>query len=164
MLISYKTKHGEVCLNVPPDSFFHTVDKKFTVFMEMFDQFDEVFFETYNETDGRALILAYCKCMELNIDIPEFLKSYFYNSFNQFLNGGRIEKSLGLVNPAKRPKSEKNPKRDKAIYLDVAERMKKGMPLLEAAMEVGDKFHLHESHIQKIYSIVKKLEKIEIPF
>jgi len=42
--------------------------------------------------------------------------------------------------------------------------MKKGMPLLEAAMEVGDKFYLHESHIQKIYSIVKKLEEIEIPF
>jgi hypothetical protein len=42
--------------------------------------------------------------------------------------------------------------------------MKKGMPLLEAAMEVGDKYHLNESHIQKIYSIVKKFEEIEIPF
>jgi hypothetical protein len=50
MLISYKTKHGEVSLNVPPDSFFHTVDKKFTVFMEMFDQFDEVVIEPIKHT------------------------------------------------------------------------------------------------------------------
>jgi hypothetical protein len=164
MLISLKIKDSLVSLDVPPDTFFHTVDKKFMDFMGMFDKFDEVLFETYDETDGKALILAYCKCMELNINIPESLKSYFYNSFNRFLNGERLEKSLGLVNPAQRPKSEKNSERDKAIYRDVAERMKKGITLLEAAMEMSDKYRIHESNIQKIYSTLKRFEDLEIPF
>lgn len=164
MRITLKTNPGCVSIGVPSDIFFNIVEKKFTVFLELFDRHDEVTFEPFNKQDGEALILAYCKCMELNVAIPESLKDYFYKSFNQFLNGDRIEKSLGLVNPAKRPKSDKKPDRDLSIYYDVIQRMKKGIPLHEAALELSEKYHLHESNIQKIYSIVKKIEDIEIPF
>ena len=161
MLITLKTINGLVSCNIPSENFFHLIENKFNIFLEMFNKDSEIFFEPQNKQDGETLILAYCKSIDLEQDIPKPLKVHFYKSFNQFLNGGRLEKSLGLVNPAKRPRSEEKATRDLDIYKDIVERMQLGLSLLDAAMELSEIYHLHESHIQKIYSIIKKFKDIE---
>ena len=80
-----------------------------------------------------------------------------------------VANALNLIKPAHRPKESKLAERDNNIYLDVLKMMEDGQPLFEAALELSDKYNLHESNIQKIYSAYKKIksakeEEINIPF
>jgi hypothetical protein len=167
MNISTKKRGYLIGLNVPCSNIRHSMDKDFISFLKKFNELEASYdeFDIYpsSKDDGMCLIEIYCKCVESDLPIPKWLQKHFYNSFEVFKSEGKLEKSLGLINPARRPVKDDS-ERNEAIFFDVQERRNNGLTLELAALEASEIFHLHESNIQKIYSVVKKIKDFEYPF
>jgi len=162
MYLFYKTDEAQVQIETKEKNFLENVERDFFKIIKLFNSFDGRNFKVYPQTkkEGEWMLHAYCELMKLNEPIPAWLSHYFHVSFSHILEGAPVSKSLGLVNAPHRPAESYVAERNENIYLDVLELMQKGMPLLDAAFELADKYELHESNIQKIYSAIKK-NKIE---
>jgi hypothetical protein len=107
--------------------------------------------------------------LDLNIPLPKWILNHFSDAFKAIEEGVPPANALNLIKAAHRPKESKLAERDNNIYLDVVKLMENGQSLFDAALELTDKYQLHESNIQKIYSAYKKIksskvEEINIPF
>jgi hypothetical protein len=156
----YKLDDVQVEMNVSEESFFQVVDKDFLGMIAFFNESEtnSADYQIYPETIAEAnwMIEAYCK---LSYPLPKWLSNYFQLSFGKILNGEPPSNALGLTRPPHRPRESHLAERNRSIYSEVSKLMAKGMPLFDSALEISEKYHLHESNIQKIYSTLKKINE-----
>lgn len=162
MYLFYKNDEAQVEMVVNEKAFFEALERDFFKIIKLFNSYESRNFKIYPQTknEGQWILHAYCKLMELKHPIPGWLLHYFHISFSHILTGAPVANALRLVNAPHRPAESYLAERNEQIYLDVLDLMQKGMPLFDAALELADKYELHESNIQKIYSAIKK-NKIE---
>jgi len=96
----------------------------------------------------------YCVCEKSKI--PDCLVKYIQRSLKHYLKGKTIQEAFNIELPPHRLKSKKNIIRDLDIFEFVQNKMKKGQTLFDSALDASEKFGLHESNIQKIYSSIRK--------
>jgi len=173
MYLFYKIDAGQVEVKISEASFLTVSNKDFIKITEFFtlysNQANEFKVIPDTAAEGKWFLEAYNKFLELNIPLPKWMLSHFSDAFKAIEEGMPSAKALNLVKAAHRPKESKLAERDNNIYLDVVKLMGIGKPLFDAALELADKYNLHESNIQKIYSAYKKIksakgEEINIPF
>ena len=162
MYLFYKTDEAQVEVVTSEKNFLGAVEKDFFKTIRFFNSYESRNFKVYPQTkkEGEWMLHAYCELVKLNEPIPGWLLHYFHISFSNILTGAPVANALRLVNAPHRPAESYVAERNEQIYLDVLDLKQKGMPLFDAALELADKYELHESNIQKIYSAIKK-NKIE---
>jgi hypothetical protein len=173
MYIFYKLDEGHVEIIISENSFLKVANTEFiktTEFLTLYsNKANEFKLFPSNEVEGKWFLEAYNKFLELNIPLPKWILNYFSIAFKNIEEGMPVSKALNLIKPAHRPKESKLAERDNNIYLDVIKMMEEGRSLFDSALELSEKYNLHESNIQKIYSAYKKIksatdEEINIPF
>ena len=172
MYIFYKTEQAQIELIVREKEFFTAVEKDFLNIIDLFDSYESRKIKIHPQTkkEGKWMIYAYCELISLNKPIPMWLSNYFHISFSKILNGTQVTNALNLVNAPHRPAESYIAERNQSIYSDVSELMNNGKPLYDAALDMAEKYELHESNIQKIYSAIKKTKSenvdddIDLPF
>jgi hypothetical protein len=173
MYIFFKLDEGQVEIKIPETSFLTITNEDFIKITELFtrqsNHVNEFKVMPTSAAEGKWFLEAYNKFLDLNMPLPKWMLNYFSIAFKNIEEGMPVANALNLIKPAHRPKESKLAERDNNIYLDVLKMMEDGQPLFEAALELSDKYNLHESNIQKIYSAYKKIksakeEEINIPF
>lgn len=173
MYIFFKLDEGQVEIKIPETSFLTVTNEDFIKITELFtrqsNHVNEFKVMPTSAAEGKWFLEAYNKFLDLNMPLPKWMLNYFSIAFKNIEEGMPVANALNLIKPAHRPKESKLAERDNNIYLDVLKMMEDGRPLFEAALELSDKYNLHESSIQKIYSAYKKIksakeEEINIPF
>lgn len=173
MYIFFKLDEGQVEIKIPETSFLTVTNEDFIKITELFthqsNHVNEFKVMPTSAAEGKWFLEAYNKFLDLNMPLPKWMLNYFSIAFKNIEEGMPAANALNLIKPAHRPKESKLAERDNNIYLDVLKMMEDGQPLFEAALELSDKYKLHESNIQKIYSAYKKIksakeEEINIPF
>lgn len=168
MYFLYKIEDSQVELNVTEESFFRAADSDFIKIITLFNEHEScsVDYKISPSTVAEAkwMIYAYCSLVKLNRTIPKWLIDYFYMPFENLLDGESPAKALGLTRPPHRPKESHMAERNKKIYIEISGLMSKGETLYNSALEVSEKYYLHESNIQKIYSAQKKAEELQGSF
>lgn len=172
MYIFYKTEQAQIEIAVPEENFLNIANNDFSNIINLFKSFKSRNIKIYPQTkkEGEWMIYAYCELMKLKQPIPMWLSHYFHISFSKILNGVQVSNALNLVNAPHRPAESYIAERNQSIYSDVSELMNNGMPLYDAALDMAEKYELHESNIQKIYSAIKKTKSkivdddINLPF
>ena len=164
MYLLYQINDAQAEIKVPPESFLKVAETDIFRIINLFDSFEDGFFAIHPMTkkESEWVLEAYCELTRLEHPIPSWLLDYIFNCFSKINNGMSVAKALNLVNPPHRPKESFVAERDEKIYLDVLDLMGKGMTLFNSALELSEKYNLHESNIQKIYSSIKKI-KLKIP-
>lgn len=163
MYLLYRIENSQVEMKISTDTFLKVVDSKVLKIISLLDKSksnaDD--FKIHPETTSEAkwMIRAYCFLNKSNLTIPKWLEDYFCASFENILNGTPPAKSLGLTRSPHRPKESYIAERNEAIYSDVLSLMQSGISLLNASLDMSEKYKLHESNIQKIYSSLKKAKK-----
>ena len=172
MYIFYKVDEGQMEIIIPEDSFLAVTNKDFIKITEFFTLYsthtNDFKVMPTSAAEGKWFLEAYNKFLDLNIPLPKWMLNYFSVAFKDIEEGMPVANALNLIKPAHRPKESKLAERDNNIYLDVIKMMEDGQPLFDAALALSDKYNLHESNIQKIYSSIKKMrtsknEEIDIP-
>lgn len=173
MYIFFKLDEGQVEIIIPETSFLTVTNEDFIKITELFtrqsNHVNEFKVMPTSAAEGKWFLEAYNKFLDLNMPLPKWMLNYFSIAFKNIEEGMPVANALNLIKPAHRPKESKLAERDNNIYLDVLKMMEDGRPLFDAALELSDKYNLHESNIQKIYSAYKKIksakeEEINIPF
>lgn len=156
MYLKFKNHDGTAEILISEDSFILKNELNINAIIDLFKSMDgfefSVFPNTYHE--ARALMGIYCACDKSKI--PDCLVEYIQSSLNNYLKGKTIQEALNIELPPHRLKSKKNIIRDLDIFEFVQNKMKKGQTLFDSALDASEKFGLHESNIQKIYSSIKK--------
>jgi hypothetical protein len=168
MYFFFKIEDSQVELNVNEESFFRVANSDFIKTIALFNK-HESFSVDYKISpstvaEAKWMIYAYYSLVKLNQSIPKWLIDYFYTPFENLLDGESPAKALGLTRPPHRPKESHMAERNKKIYMEVSGLMSKGETLYNSALEVSEKYYLHESNIQKIYSAQKKAEELQEGF
>jgi hypothetical protein len=174
MYLFYQNDEAQIEIIVPEENFFKAVEGDFSRIIALFNSYENRNLKIYPQTtkEGEWMLYAYSELMSLQQPLPKWLLLHFHISFSHILAGAPIAKALRLVNAAHRPAESYVAERNEKIYLDVISLMNNGMALFEAALELADKYELHESNIQKIYSAIKKTktpsensdDEIDLPF
>ena len=123
-------------------------------------------YKIHPETKAEAkwMMEAYCSLVKFNQPLPNWLTNYFIYAFENLLDGESPAKALGLTRPPHRPKESHLAERNRNIYSEVLDLMRKGMTLYNASLEMSEKYGLHESNVQNIYSAIKKSIALESSF
>lgn len=174
MYLFYQNEEAQIQVVIPEKSFIGATEVDFSKIVEIFNSFENRNLKIYPQTkkEGEWMLRAYCELVSSEQTLPGWLLNHFHMSFSQILAGAPVAKALRLVRAAHRPPESYVAERNERIYMDVIDLMKKGVPLFNAALELAEKYELHESNIQKIYSAIKKTkaesensgEDIDLPF
>jgi hypothetical protein len=174
MYFFYETDEAQAQVVSSEKEFLKNVNKDFQGSINFFNSLDGDKFKIYPQTKKEAewILYAYSELMRLEQPIPAWLLNYVHLCFSKILAGTPVKNALNLVNPSHRPPESYVAERNEKIYSDVLKLMENGMALFDAALELSEKYELHESNIQKIYSAIKKTknppenpdEDLNIPF
>ena len=168
MYFVYKIEDSQVVVTAPEAAFFKVAERGFPQIIAILNECDSYdgYFKLHPQTKREAnwMIEVYCELVKVNQPIPNWLVNYFYQAFDKILAGEPSKKALGLIALPHRPKQSHKEERDRKIHEEVSLLMQKGVPLFHAALEISEKYNLHESNIQKIYSVIKKAVEIESSF
>lgn len=168
MYILYKIDGAQVKLELPEKSFLENVERNFLEVMKLFERYDLSAgdFKICPTSKGESewMMRVYCTMSESHQHLPAWLTRHFVNCFELILIGTPPAKALGLKNPPHRPKESKVAERNIKIHSEMSNLMQQGIKFYEASLEVSEIYNLHESHIQNIYSAVKKSLENKLPF
>ncbi len=160
MYFFYKTNDAQVEVQVSEKTFFKAVESNMPNIISLFNSYDDDNYRISPMTkkEGEWMMSTYCQLVSLREPIPKWLLSYFQKCFVEIINGTPVQNALNLANPPHRPAEYKIAERNENIYFDVLELMEQGRTLFDSALELSEKYDLHESNIQKIYSTSKKIK------
>ena len=168
MYLFYKIDDAQNELKVPEKFFFEKAEHDFLKMIRLFEKIelacDDFKICPMSKAESLWMIRAYCKLSETNEPLPKWLRWYFDFCFDLLLRGVPPEKALGLNNPRHRPKESEIAERDQKIYLEIFSLMQHDVTLFDAALELSEKYDLHESTIQNIYSAKKKSNEKKFTF
>lgn len=160
MHILYKIDESQIESQILENQFLKKVEQDFSKVIKTFSMYERVCDDFLvwpnSKNECQWMFSAYCKLFEANQPLPEWLKRYFNFCFDLVLRGVPPQQAFGLNNPRHRPKQFKTAERNEYIYLEISKLMQKDVKLFDAALELSEKYDLHESTIQNIYSAVKK--------
>ena len=160
MYFFYKTNDAQAEVQVSEKSFFKAVESDWPKVMSLFNSYDGDNYRIHPMTKKEAewMMSTYCEFVHLKQPIPQWILSYFQNCFLEIINGTSVLNALNLANPPHRPAESRIAERNEKIYFEVQELMGQGRTLFDSALELSEKYDLHESNIQKIYSAFKKIK------
>ena len=156
MYIKFKNHKGSAEVLISEDNFIRKNEVNINAIIDLFKPMDGLEFSVFPNTyhEARALMEIYSVCEKSKI--PDCLVEYIQRSLQSYLKGKTIQEAFNIELPPHRLKSKKNIIRDLDIFEFVRNKMKKGQTLFDSALDASEKFGLHESNIQKIYSSIKK--------
>ena len=168
MYFLFKIENAQVELEVSEQSFLKIAESDFNKIILLLSKHESLCVDyrisPRTVAEAKWMMYAYCSLVKLNQTVPKWLIDYFYIPFKSILNGGAPAHAFSLTNPPHRPKESHVADRNRKIFLEISDLMRCGARLFDASLEMSDKYHLHESHIQKIYSALKKAELLQEAF
>ena len=163
MIIYYEFGVNGVSVNIPELNFINALERDFWKFIKTFNE-SESKYPAYRlcpntKKEAEWMMFAYCQLVDLGEPLPQWLQAHFRDSFKAILDGDSAKNSLGLVNPAHRPKTNHFDERNRNIFSAICKLMESGISLEVAVQDTAINFHLSESLILKIYCNLKEMER-----
>lgn len=118
--------------------------------------------------EARELLSYFAELTREGSEIPAALQNFVAGAFERILNGNPKDKLLAskslCLQSGRRGRPPINTERDTLIAKEVRELMRQGSTLFDASFKVSEKYHIHETNVEKIYCKLKIDPLEDLPF